>query len=102
MSIRLNAKDLDCISKSFKKCFTKDDHLWIFGSRVDPTKRGGDIDLYIEVLDYDVIKMLKARSCFWNDLQGSLGEQKIDIVIRDPKQELLIYQIARTKGVQIL
>jgi uncharacterized protein with HEPN domain len=32
----------------------------------------------------------------------SLGEQKIDIVVRDPNQELLIYKIAKNEGVKIV
>ena len=102
MSIRIDPKDLDSIIKAFKKCFSSDDHLWLFGSRVNDTKRGGDIDLYIEIKYYDVYKVFKARSCFWNLLQDLLGEQKIDIVVRDPKQELLVYKIARQEGVMIL
>lgn len=99
--MRLDPKDLDSLIKAFQECFAKEDHLWLFGSRVDDTKRGGDIDLYIEVQDYDAQKVFKARSCFWNLLQDLLGEQKIDIVVRDPNQELLIYQIAR-QGVRLV
>ncbi len=46
--IRLTTEEINSIKTIFTKYFSNKDHLWIFGSRVDPTQRGGDIDLYIE------------------------------------------------------
>lgn len=100
--MRIDPEDLNIIINSFRKCFSSNDHLWLFGSRVDDSKRGGDIDLYVEIQDYEVQKAIEARGCFWNLLQDSLREQKIDIVIRDPNQELLVYQIARQEGIKLV
>jgi predicted nucleotidyltransferase len=86
----------------FLKHFSKDGRLWIFGSRIDETKRGGDIDLYIEVSIFDFDKVYRARSNFWIDLQDQLGEQKIDIVIKDPGKNLEIYQEARSSGIKLV
>jgi hypothetical protein len=41
----------DVIRNSFRQCFGGEDHLWLFGSRVNDYKRGGDIDLYVETKD---------------------------------------------------
>lgn len=100
--IRLSEKDLNNIISSFKECFTTADHLWIFGSRVHLEKRGGDIDLYVEPQVYESDKIYKARGNFWSMLQDKLGEQKIDIVIKSPSLDLLIYKIAREEGVQLV
>jgi hypothetical protein len=100
--VRLDNQDIENIKTSFLKYFGKDDHLWIFGSRVDLTKRGGDIDLYIEVKDYSTPTVLSSKSDFWIDLQDKLGEQKIDIVIKNPGQNLSIYDVARQNGVKIV
>ena len=74
----------------------------MFCSRAHLHKRGGDIDLHIEVFDFDAKKIYEQSSQFWILLQDRLGEQKIDIVIKDPKQDLLGYKIARQEGVEIL
>jgi hypothetical protein len=59
--------------------------LRLFGSRVDDSVRGGDIDLHIEargtpreLLDREL--RLRAR------LMRRLGERRIDIVVHDPHQ----------------
>lgn len=52
MTIRLEQSDLYSIIQTFKECFEESDHLWLFGSKVDSNKRGGDIDLYIEVMKF--------------------------------------------------
>lgn len=102
MSPRLTNDEIETIRTLFFKNFSKMDHLWVFGSRVDLTKRGGDIDLYIEVDVFEFKDVYKKRSDFWIDLQDSLGEQKIDIVVRDPKKELDMYKIIKLTGIQIV
>lgn len=52
----------------------------LFGSRVDDTARGGDIDLYVE-LDGDADEVLERQLRFYASLQRELGEQRIDIVV---------------------
>lgn len=101
-NIRLSEKDLNNIITSFKACFHEDDHLWIFGSRVYPEKMGGDIDLYIEPKFYESGVVNKARGEFWSMMQDKLGEQKIDIVIKSPSLDLLIYKVAREEGIQLV
>jgi len=58
--------------------------------------------LYIEVEAFDSKKVYDQKSQFWSLLQGRLGEQKIDIIIRDSGQGLLIYKIARSEGIQLI
>lgn len=54
--------------------------VFLFGSRVDDNKRGGDIDLLVEVpsrIDEMVRKKLRIISA----IQRRIGEQKIDLII---------------------
>jgi hypothetical protein len=46
--IRLPEEDILAIKTVFHQNFHEGDTLWIFGSRVDLAKKGGDIDIYIE------------------------------------------------------
>jgi predicted nucleotidyltransferase len=46
--IRLHEDYLAAIKKIFLLNFLPQDELWLFGSRTNLYKKGGDIDLYIE------------------------------------------------------
>ena len=59
------------------KCFDQEAFVYLFGSRVDDTKKGGDIDLLIlsHRLGRDDARAIKSK------LYDLIGEQKIDVVI---------------------
>lgn len=102
--IRLSEHDLQSITLLFGKYFLPDDHLWIFGSRLDLTKKGGDIDLYVETTAMNDESAMKMKSDFLWDLEQKIGEQKIDIVLNllSSAQTLPIHNVARTQGIQIV
>lgn len=70
----------------------------LFGSRVDDARRGGDIDLYIEV-DLPPQDALAREAQMAAELYRTLGERKIDIVVNTGRLDLPIYRIAREQGV---
>lgn len=100
LPVRLHPRDLEIILKTFTRFFGPEDHLWLFGSRADPSKKGGDIDLYIEssLPNEDAFN---ARLKFGAALYLELEEQKVDIVLNllGTSTELPIYQVAKTTGV---
>lgn len=100
--IRLTDYQIRVICDSFRQCFADKDHLWLFGSRADPSKKGGDIDLYVETTLTDTAHITKAKFNFITKLYIKLGEQKIDVVIKCDDTSLLIYDIARKKGIQLV
>lgn len=102
MKVRLETWEISEIIKAFNECFEEKDKLWLFGSRTDINKRGGDIDLYIEVFNFSFEKSNKQKLKFWNLLQDKLGEQRIDIVLCNPNQDKPIYKIARSEGVNLV
>lgn len=59
------------------KCLDKNAHVYLFGSRVDDSKKGGDIDLLImsTQLKSDDKRAIKMK------LYELIGEQKIDILL---------------------
>lgn len=102
MNVRLDPWEIKEIITSFKNCFQTGDHLWLFGSRTNLNKRGGDIDLYIEVAHFNSKETNLRKDQFWMLLQDRLGVQKIDIVLKNPSQDLLIYKVAQTDGVLLV
>lgn len=75
--------------------------LLLFGSRTDDSRRGGDIDLYLETAE--------RREQAWRQvlrlnaaLQERLGEQKLDIVLYQPGEPLQpIHLQARKQGIRL-
>ena len=71
----------------------------LFGSRVDDSRRGGDIDLYIEAANLSAKEAFQREMCMGADLHMALGERKIDIVINTGQLDLPIYRVALEQGV---
>ncbi len=101
-AVRVSIYDLKKITRLFIKHFAVGDKLWLFGSRTDLVKKGGDLDLYIETNLQDPAEITNAKLNFLVDLDINLGEQKVDIVINDNKLKLPIYKIAKAEGVRLV
>jgi len=101
--MRLNPFQLKTICDNAEKYFGSQVHLWLFDSRVDDHKKGGDIDLYIESTIQDVALLVDAKLDFLRALHRLLGEQKIDVVLNrlHSKKTLPIFQIAKETGVRL-
>ncbi len=100
--VRLDPSQVLVICQAFRSTFLDDDHLWLFGSRANLSKRGGDIDLYVETTIQPLQKAMDAKSKFYIQLIKQLGDQKIDIVINDNQgSNKLIYNIAKSEGIQL-
>ena len=69
------------------------------GSRVDDSRRGGDIDLYIEAADLSAKEAFQREMRMGADLHRDLGERKIDIAINTGQLNLPIYRVALKQGV---
>ncbi len=100
--IRLTDFEVLAISKAFRLCFLQDDHLWLFGSRTNLNKRGGDIDLYIETHIHDPTEANNRKLRFLSELESTLGEQKIDLVLKADDPDLPIYSVAKKEGIKII
>lgn len=98
-SMRLTSEEITVITDAIHQAFGQQARVWLFGSRVDDSKKGGDIDLLVEPpADCDNLldKKLKALVA----IQLKLGEQKIDLVIAN-NPDRLIEQEARKTGVEL-
>ncbi|MEN4044797.1 nucleotidyltransferase domain-containing protein [Sulfurimonas sp. NWX367] len=95
--MRLTDDEVNLIKKAFFETF-KDGKIYLFGSRVDDTKRGGDIDLYIIPKNQDELR--KKKIDFLVKLDEYIGEQKIDVVIAKDSNRLIEKEALRT-GIEL-
>jgi predicted nucleotidyltransferase len=102
--MRLTDTQAEAIRASAIQNFGRTAQVWLFGSRVDEQRAGGDIDLYIEPELQDPAQLVDAKLHFLMELHKKLGEQKIDVVIHRSqfKEDMSIYRIARETGVRLL
>ena len=97
--MRIKKEDSAFIKKTVKAYFGNNAKVYLFGSRTDDNKRGGDIDLYIETDMKDKIYEKKLKML--GELQKVLGEQKIDIVINNFSSNKYIYEVAKNEGIPL-
>ncbi|MDX2188706.1 MAG: nucleotidyltransferase domain-containing protein [Bacteroidota bacterium] len=100
--MRLNNKEIEIIKSETVSWFGKNALVYLFGSRVDDSKAGGDIDLLIcnsnngneMELNEQKLKML-AR------LKMLIGDQKIDILLQKQNDQRTIVKTALNTGVEL-
>ena len=75
-----------------------DAKVWLFGSRVDDNKKGGDIDIAIfsDRIHKEIMKIIQVRRY----ICSRIGEQKIDIVTTSDGSEA-IFKLALEEGVAL-
>ena len=95
--MRLNDRYIQTIKNSFQEVFGEGE-IYLFGSRVDDSKKGGDIDLYLVVKDKN--DLFRKKLQFLAKIKKVLGEQKIDVVFNIDENRL-IEQEARKWGIKL-
>ncbi len=93
--LRLTESEIKIIKQTVQ-ALDDQSKIYLFGSRVDSSKKGGDIDLLIlsKKLNYDDKLHLKMQ------LFERIGEQKIDIVIAKDTNDPFV-RIAFKQGVML-
>lgn len=98
--MRLDADHIPPLVQAVRESFGDDAEVWLFGSRTDDTKRGGDIDLYIETdREHDIVSR---RSNLLRRLEAIFGDRKIDLAVR-PRSRTPhpLHEIARERGIRL-
>lgn len=74
--MRLDPKEIETLKSSLKE-LDRNAKIYLFGSRIDDNKKGGDIDLLVisRKLDKKSVRPLKHK------FYENFGEQKKDIII---------------------
>ena len=96
--VRLTLEERRHIKQLVTHVFGEGSRVFLFGSRVDDTKKGGDIDLFIE--PEHLSNEFEQKITLITKLQLVLGDQKIDVVLAKDANRL-IEQEARKKGVML-
>jgi predicted nucleotidyltransferase len=91
--VRLSPGYQKIIKAETLNVFGVDASVFLFGSRMDDSKKGGDIDLFIQTDDKDGLFEKKLR--FLAKLKRQLGEQKIDVVFNEDEGRLIEQEIRK-------
>ena len=86
--VRITPGEIQGLCKAFENILRKDDHrVYLFGSRTDPDKKGGDIDLLIECGSRPSESLMRLTRALRLKIYDHIGEQKIDIVWDYPEKK---------------
>lgn len=96
--MRLQSKEIQIIIQVAKEIYGEGVKVYLFGSRLNDEKRGGDIDLLVRT--EGETKNVLARIRMIARLKRLLGDQKID-VIGDHEDSPVVYE-ALEKGMQLV
>ena len=97
--MRLSEDQRKAILETAREYFGSHCQVVLFGSRVDDDRRGGDIDLFVDVpMDSEAIG--DRRISFLVALKKRIGDRKIDVIVRAtdscPKP---IHDVAKEEGI---
>ncbi len=95
--MRLTPTQHQQILQATRLNFGANANVWLFGSRVDDSRRGGDVDLYVETDQASTL--LSALRCKI-ELEESL-DLHVDLVVKEEGKNKPIHQIAKTQGIQL-
>jgi predicted nucleotidyltransferase len=97
--MRLNDKIREIIKAEVANQLGPDAVVRLFGSRVNDTQRGGDIDLLVET-KLPLEHRIQAECKLAAKLFIRLGGRKIDVIIKDPTMpSQLVHEQAITHGI---
>jgi len=84
--VRLSPRYIEVIKKYFQEFF-QNGEIYLFGSRIDDSKKGGDIDLYFVLQEHT--NLFEKKIKFLSRIKRELGDQKIDIVFNTDNTRLI-------------
>lgn len=104
-AMRVTSEQLNIMKTLACRYFGEDAELWLFGSRADDRKKGGDYDFLIETSINDADSIIARRIDLIAELQSTdpFEDEKIDIIVkrRFSSFEMPIYEVVKHEGVRI-
>jgi len=105
--MRLSTDQIQAILQAATAVFGQGTSVWLFGSRVDDAKKGGDIDLLVcpqmhtasdsSVRQQGFMQKIKMLTL----LERHLGERKIDLIVEQPQDIRPIVEVAHRTGIKL-
>ena len=101
--MRLTEEERQALRDAAARWFGPAAQMRVFGSRLDDTRRGGDIDLLVETTLQDPATIVDAHLRFLAEVYTRLGERKVDVLIDYPGRctDSPVYRVAREQGVAL-
>ncbi|MEI6703280.1 MAG: nucleotidyltransferase domain-containing protein [Deltaproteobacteria bacterium] len=93
--MRISDMERDAIVLAVR-AFDPNARLWLFGSRTDDQKRGGDIDVAILSASISRMEVMRIK----RSILDSIGEQHLDLVVSGDGTEPF-FRVAIEKGIPI-
>lgn len=105
--MRLNNDQIQGIRQAATAAFGQGTSVWLFGSRVDDVKKGGDIELLVCPQVRSAEDAAEPQQAFMqkikmlNLLERYLGERKIDIIVEHAQDTRPIVDVAHKTGIKL-
>ena len=99
--MRLTPAQIDTIKSTAQAVLGEGVQVTLFGSRVDDTLKGGDVDLMVAV-DQAVAEPALMAARVASRIERAMDGRKVDVVLKAPNLlELPIHRIAEQEGVRL-
>ena len=99
--MRLTSAQIDTIKSTVQAVLGEGVQVTLFGSRVDDTLKGGDVDLMVAV-DQAVAEPALMAARVASRIERAMDGRKVDVVLKAPNLlELPIHRIAEQEGVRL-
>ena len=99
--MRLTPAQIDTIKSTAQAVLGEGAQVTLFGSRVDDDKKGGDVDLMVEV-DQAVAEPALMAARVASRIERAMDGRKVDVLLKAPNLlELPIHRIAEQEGVRL-
>jgi predicted nucleotidyltransferase len=104
-NLRLSPSERDGIRRAVARACEQTGTAWrriaVFGSRTDPGRRGGDIDLLIEIDPRHPADLNRLTQRLRIALEDEIGAQRVDLVVDDGRSTGGFPAVARLQGVEL-
>ena len=94
--MRLGGDQARFIRRQIREKFGVSANVWLFGSRLDDSRKGGDVDLYVESAELSLYDELRCKI----ELEEWL-ELPVDLIVRSLDDTSQIALIAKRQGLRL-